>query len=64
MMILVVFSFLEVWIAGKMTSVLQLTDTDLSFPLKAAASRHKDLLKQKMRNQAHREGKVCCNRSC
>jgi hypothetical protein len=40
------------WIAGKMTSCLQLTDTDLAFPLKAAARRAKDRLKREMRDQA------------
>ena len=44
------------WIAGKMTSCLQLTDTDLAFPLKAAASRSKDRVKREMRDQASMEG--------
>jgi hypothetical protein len=42
----------QIWIAGKMTSVLQLTDTDMSYPLKAAAQRAKDRLKKEMRHAA------------
>jgi hypothetical protein len=43
---------LQAWIGGKMTSVLQLTDTDCSFVLKAAANREKDCLKRQMRQKA------------
>ena len=40
------------WIASKMTPVLQLTDTDVAFPLKAAAERAKAELSREMRREA------------
>jgi hypothetical protein len=40
------------WIASKMTPVLQLTDTDIAFPLKAAANRAKASLSRTMRAAA------------
>ena len=45
------------WIASKMTPVLQLTDTDIAFPLKAAAVRAKGVLSRQMRQiaEAHKE---------
>lgn len=45
------------WIASKMTPVLQLTDTDVAYPLKAAAVRAKGVLSRQMRQiaEAHKE---------
>jgi len=40
------------YVAGKMTAVLQLTDTDVSFSLKAAATREKASLRKMMRAAA------------
>ena len=40
------------WIASKMMPVLQLTDTDVALPLKAAASRAKAQLARELRQQA------------
>lgn len=40
------------FISGKMTPVLQLTDTDLSFAVKAAAERQKTELRRKLRDAA------------
>ena len=37
------------WIAGKMTPVLQLTDTDLAHPMKAAAQAAKKVIAHDMR---------------
>ena len=44
------------WIAAKMTPVLQLTDTDLAFILKAAVRRFKEELAREMRNRARMKG--------
>ena len=45
------------WIASKMTPVLQLTDTDIAYPLKAAAARAKGVLSRQMRQiaEAHKQ---------
>ncbi len=40
------------WIAAKMTSVMQLTDTDFAYRLKAFAAHEKDLLKLEMKAAA------------
>ncbi len=52
------------WIAGKMTSVLQLTDTDFARRLKAFAMHEKDLLKQEMKAAAAKAGVGACTFRC
>ena len=49
---------LQTWVGGKMTPVLQLCDTDVSFVMKAASRRCKDELKRLMRDQAAATGKA------
>ena len=44
------------WIGGKMTAVAQPTDTDVAFPLKAAATRAQAELRRELQEQAIREG--------
>ena len=44
------------WIAGKMTSTAQLTDTDVVFPLKANAKIAEDGLRREMRAFADSKG--------
>ena len=46
------------WVAGKMTAVLQLTDTEVAYPLKSAVLRSKDVMKREMRNTGEASGKV------
>ena len=48
----------QCWIGGKMTSVLQLTDTDVAFPFKAAVRRSKDDMKRDMRAVGEASGKA------
>ena len=44
------------WIAGKMTSVLQLTDTDFAFRMKAFAKESKEILLDEMKAKARKAG--------
>ena len=48
----------QAWIGGKMTCVLQLTDTDVSYPLKAGARAEQRRLKENMRGEAMGRGEV------
>ena len=44
------------WVGGKMTPTLQVTDTDIAFPLKAAANRCKESLRRELKAKAIEEG--------
>ena len=48
----------QAWIAGKMTAVLQLTDTDIAYVLKSASRRVKAEVKREMRSAASAAGEV------
>ena len=48
------------WIGGKMTAVAQPTDTDVAFPLKAAATRAQAELRRELQEQAISEGVEPC----
>jgi hypothetical protein len=48
------------WIGGKMTVVTQPTDTDVAFPLKAAAGRAQNELRRELQEQAISEGVEPC----
>ena len=52
-----VYQTIPAWIAAKMTPVLQLTDTHIVFPAKAAATRFKEQLAREMRAAAKLEGR-------
>ena len=44
------------WVASKMTSVLQLTDTDFAFRLMCFAKAEKDVLLDEMKAMAQQQG--------
>ena len=46
------------WIAGKMTPVLQLTDTDLAMPMKVAAEQKKMEISREIKNAARARGQI------
>ena len=48
------------WIGGKMAAVVQPTDTDVAFPLKAEAERAQGALRRELQEQAIREGVEPC----
>ena len=48
----------QTWIGGKMTAVLQLTDTDMAFPMKAGVREEKSKMKAEMRALAIARGEV------
>ena len=48
----------QAWVGGKMTAVLQLTDTDIAFPMKAGARNEMDKMKAEMRDEAVAMGTV------
>ena len=47
------------WIAGKLSAVMQVTDTDVAFPFKAAARRSQANLRRELREKALEEKTPC-----
>ena len=52
------YSHLPSWIGAKMTPVLQITDTDFAFIMKAAADRRKKDMAKDMRDRARLRGEI------
>ena len=47
------------WIGGKLSAVMQVTDTDVAFPFKAAASRPQATVRRELREKAFEEKTPC-----
>ena len=52
------YSHVPSWIGAKMTPVLQITDTDFAFIMKAAADRRKKDMAKDMRDRARLRGEI------